>query len=186
MQNPLPLLQAYSTDWPEERGFVADIVFFLQKQPNFWQRTTLEGHLTGSAWIISPDAQWVLLLHHRKLNRWLQPGGHVDENDESMAETAQREAREECGVPDLNWVSEDIFDVDVHEIPEKNTEPTHFHFDIRFLFVLDKETIILHNVLETKGFSWVSVAELCSPDTPESLRRMAQKTQNLQTAANRF
>ena len=186
MQNPLPLLRSYTTDWLEERDFVSSAAEFLQNQPNFWQKSTLEGHLTGSAWMITPDAQWVLLLHHRKLNRWLQPGGHVDSTDASMAETAQREAREECGIPDLNWISEDIFDVDVHEIPAKGTEPAHFHFDLRFLFSIEKDTPILHNTLETKGFSWVLIADLCTPDTPTSLRRMAQKTQNLHTGANRF
>lgn len=180
------LLQQHSTPWPEEQAFLAQTLDFVARNEQFWQRSTLEGHLTGSAWIISADGDSALLLHHAKLDRWLQPGGHADESDDSLVETARREAIEECGMPELTLVSPEIFDLDVHLIPARGQEPAHFHYDLRFLFSLPKTAEIERNLLETKAIAWIPIPELCTENTPTSIRRMALKSRKVERDAERF
>ena len=87
---------------------------FLHSAPEVFERSHPPGHFTGSAWLVSADGTRVLLMHHRKLDRWLQPGGHAD-GDTDLARVALREAQEETGVADLR-VEGDIFDIDRHRI----------------------------------------------------------------------
>ncbi|MDO8368630.1 MAG: NUDIX domain-containing protein [Saprospiraceae bacterium] len=113
-------------------------------------------------------------------DRWLQPGGHADNTDASLVETARREAMKECGISELSLLSPDIFDVDIHVIPERGQEPAHLHYDLRFLFSAGEKAVIERNLLETKDISWVRVKELCTENTPQSLRRMALKTREME------
>ncbi len=182
----LQLLRSYVTQYAEETIFLAQTIAVVERNDHFWQRSTLEGHLTGSAWILSADGNSVLLLHHAKLDRWLQPGGHADEADASLAETARREAMEECGIQGLTLISPAIFDLDVHEIPARGNEPSHLHYDLRFLFVAPEDAKIERNLLETKAIAWVHIEELCTETTPQSLRRMALKTREFERDSERF
>ena len=95
------------------------------------ERTLQAGHFTGSAWLVSQDGQRVLLTHHRKLDRWLQLGGHAD-GDADLARVALREAQEESGLAGLA-VEREIFDLDRHRIPARGDEPEHWHYDVRFV-----------------------------------------------------
>ncbi len=92
------------------------------------------GHFTASAFVLSPDSEALLLVHHRKLGMWLQPGGHVDPEDVDLVAAARREAEEESGVVGLALVHDGIFDLDIHPIPGFASEPPHSHYDVRFLF----------------------------------------------------
>ena len=176
----LGMLRQFSSDFVEENAFLSQTIAFVERQEQFWQRSTLEGHLTGSAWVLSADGKAALLLHHTKLDRWLQPGGHADEADDSLAHTARREAMEECGLTDLILLTPGIFDLDVHAIPARGQEPAHLHYDLRFLFAVREGTQMERNLLETKAIEWVPIASLCNESTPQSLRRMALKTLKLE------
>jgi 8-oxo-dGTP pyrophosphatase MutT (NUDIX family) len=171
----LALMREYHTDWPGEAEYLQQTIAFVERTPFFWRRSTLEGHLTGSAWVLAPDGAAALLIHHAKLDRWLQPGGHADDTDEDLAATARREAQEECGLSGLRLHSPAIFDLDVHEIPARGHEPAHLHYDLRFLFFAPAESELLRNQLEIKDMAWHSLVSLCGDSTPLSLRRMAQK-----------
>ncbi|MDZ7646212.1 MAG: NUDIX hydrolase [Cytophagales bacterium] len=92
----------------------------------------MPGHITGSAWIVDPSNTQALLVHHAKLNKWVQPGGHAD-GDENILQVALREAEEETGLKNFKVLSDPPFDVDIHLIPERADFPEHFHFDIRYL-----------------------------------------------------
>ena len=94
------------------------------------------GHFTASAFILSPDRSALLLIYHAKLERWLQPGGHVEAGDPSLVEAAYREAMEECALErhELELLGDAPFDIDVHEIPARRDEPAHLHYDVRYLF----------------------------------------------------
>jgi 8-oxo-dGTP pyrophosphatase MutT (NUDIX family) len=95
------------------------------------------GHFTASAFVLSPARDALLLIHHSKLHRWLQPGGHVDAGDPDVLFAAQREVEEEVGLVDLSPAEPGagLFDADVHRIPARRAEPEHEHFDLRFAFV---------------------------------------------------
>lgn len=152
------------------------IIEFINTSPAPWQRTTFAGHLTASAWITDPARQRVLLLHHKKLGQWLQPGGHIDDDDASVAHAALREAQEETGLRDLQFAglnNSAIYDVDVHRIPARADEPAHFHYDIRFWFVTPDEGLTL-NRDESHAIQWFKRSEI-ENDTfiDPSVRRMA-------------
>ena len=113
------------------------IVAFVARHERPFDRATREGHLTGSAITVSAHGSQVLLLHHRKLDRWLQPGGHGDPGETTGEEVALREALEESGITGLalHPTAPRPLDVDVHDIPARGDEPAHEHLDLRYLVV---------------------------------------------------
>jgi 8-oxo-dGTP pyrophosphatase MutT (NUDIX family) len=131
------------------------------------------GHFTASAFVLSPARDALLLIHHRKLDRWLQPGGHVEPADKDLLAAARREAREEVGLAELHAVSDGPFDLDVHVIPARPGEPAHSHFDVRYLFVAPSLELELSN--ESKGARWVPLLELTGPGVDASVARAAHK-----------
>jgi 8-oxo-dGTP pyrophosphatase MutT (NUDIX family) len=146
---------------------------FAATQPNCCERTLAIGHFTGSAWLVSADGERVLLTHHRKLDRWLQLGGHAD-GDSDLAAVALREAEEESGLTDLA-VEPEIFDLDRHAIPARGSEPEHWHYDVRFVVrAQGSEAFAVSE--ESHDLAWRSINELVDdPQVDESLRRMAKK-----------
>ena len=108
---------------------------FIEAHPNSLERSCLLGHLTGSLWLVTPDRRSTVLLHHKKLNRWLQPGGHADGNG-NLFEVALQEASEETGLDLFIFIPVTIliFDIDVQKIQERGAELAHTHYDIRYIF----------------------------------------------------
>lgn len=142
-------------------------------QEDACQRSRLDGHLTGSAWLVSSDGRQALLMHHRKLGRWLQPGGHAD-GDWDLAAVALREAEEETGLSDLQ-VDPVIFDLDKHRIPARAGVPEHWHYDLRFVV---RATGSLNFSGNTESFElrWFEIAKLAEDAGLDvSIRRMAQR-----------
>lgn len=170
-------LKSYSSAFAEEREFVNSFLDLL-RSPECFQRTHLPGHITGSAWIINPLRDKVLMVHHAKLNKWLQPGGHAD-GDENVLRVAVREAREETGLSELKLLSPHFFDIDIHPIPARGNFPEHYHHDIRFIFEAD-DTQQLRISHESYDVTWVSFTELSRQTyANRSILRMAQKTTDL-------
>ena len=87
----LKLLQSYQPSEEADKRARDETLDFVQANENCFERDLLVGHLTGAAWIVDPSRSKVLLTHHRKLNRWLQLGGHAD-GDPDIFRVAQREA----------------------------------------------------------------------------------------------
>lgn len=147
---------------------------FVRRQPKCFERTCFEdGHVTGSAWIVSPQRQRALLTHHRKLEKWLQLGGHSD-GDANTLRVAQREAEEESGLI-VKPIRDFVFDIDIHTIPARGCDPEHKHYDVRFLFEADDRAPLTISD-ESNDLRWVSVKGLGDLTTEESVLRMARKT----------
>ncbi len=153
------------------------IVDLVERHPDAFERSLLTGHVTASAWIVDPARTQALLLHHRKLDRWLQPGGHAD-GDVDLRRTALREAREETGLSSLRFATDAIYDVDVHAIPARPGEPAHEHFDVRFAFEADPGEPLVRN-RESRELAWVPLHALVDHDVDASVMRLAHKTQLL-------
>ncbi|HET8899880.1 MAG TPA: NUDIX hydrolase [Rhodanobacteraceae bacterium] len=146
---------------------------FLRRHPDAFLRSCHSGHFTGSAWVVSADGQRSLLTHHKKLGRWLQPGGHAD-GDTNLARVALREAEEETGLSGLR-VAPAIFDLDRHRIPARGVEPEHWHYDVRYVVRagVDENFVVSD---ESNALAWREITALASDDTVDpSLRRMAQR-----------
>jgi len=133
------------------------------------------GHITASAWIIDNGGASALLVHHRKLNKWLQPGGHTDGSEDVAAE-ALREAIEETGLSTIRLATNQIFDLDIHQIPAHGAVTAHFHYDIRFLLIADMLLPITtsHESHDVKWFDFDQISRLTNHT--RSIERMILKS----------
>lgn len=168
------LIQYISTH--AQRAEVAQrILDFVQQTPDCFCRSHTAGHITGSAWLISPDGHKALLTHHRKLGRWLQPGGHADGCSNTLA-TALREATEESGITGIVPVQREIYDVDIHCIPARPHagEAAHLHYDIRYLLQAPHEEFALS--AESNALAWWGAQDFAArrEELDEAVLRMAR------------
>jgi 8-oxo-dGTP pyrophosphatase MutT (NUDIX family) len=134
------------------------------------------GHFTASAFILSPKGDALLLIHHRKLGRWLQPGGHVEPDDVDLLAAARRECAEEVALPDLplHPRASGPFDLDVHMIPAYETSPEHGHFDVRFLFQASSRNFGVGD--EVADARWVALGDIAGlPQADASVLRAVDK-----------
>jgi 8-oxo-dGTP pyrophosphatase MutT (NUDIX family) len=171
-------LKAYSPTYEAEALFKDQFLELLQHQRCF-HRDHLPGHITGSAFIINESNSRVLLTHHAKLNRWLQPGGHAD-GEEDVLHVAQKEAREETGLAEFKILTPDsIFDIDIHTIPERKGFPQHLHFDVRILLQASQdEKLVITD--ESHDLKWIPFTDLLEKTgNNESIMRMASKATHL-------
>ncbi|WP_375585995.1 NUDIX hydrolase [Cyclobacterium xiamenense] len=167
-------LRNYRTPFEEETVMIPDFLRLLD-DPMAFSRQREEGHFTASAWIVNRRRTHTLLTLHRKLQKWLQLGGHADDN-QNLLEVAMNEAREESGLTSLRLVDRFIFDLDVHLIPAHGTDAQHFHYDVRFLIEAEMDEPLLISP-ESKDLAWVGfdmTAELVQYDS--SILRMLEKT----------
>ena len=149
------------------------IIRFIEGHADCFHRSLLEGHITASALVVNADKTKTLMTHHHKLNKWLQLGGHSD-GDPDPLNVALREVKEESGLKNVVPLSEKIFDVDVHEIPERKNEPAHVHYDIRFLFQAhDGDSLTISN--ESKDLAWIPLHSMDQYTAEESILRMIRK-----------
>lgn len=172
----LALLRAHAARdlEPHEAAMAADMIRFVEEHTDCFERSCLVGHLTGSAWIIDAARTRTLLTHHRKLDKWLQLGGHADGETDVLA-VALKEAREEGGITKLRALGTEIFDVDRHWIPERKGVPGHWHYDLRFLIEADPtEPIVVSD--ESHDVAWVALAQVAELNPEESMSRMVRKT----------
>jgi 8-oxo-dGTP pyrophosphatase MutT (NUDIX family) len=139
-------------------------------------RENPEGHVTGSAVVARPGGSEFLLVLHRKLSRWLQPGGHTEESDATVFETARREAREETGIADFAApLGREVFDLDVHPIPARGRDPAHLHFDVRYLLTTRSDADPEASDDPTRPMRWASYEEAVSLGVDASLARALAK-----------
>ena len=178
-------LEAYREQHPREAATADRFLDFVRRHQRCFQRDCLPGHVTASAWLIDPAGSRVLLTHHRKLNRWLQPGGHCD-GDPDTLRTALREAAEESGVG-VEACSEAPLDIDIHAIPARKpfpshkaaparpAEPAHFHYDLRYVLRATSDEFTVGE--ESHALAWVGFADLADYTREPSILRMLAKWQ---------
>lgn len=163
----------YAKRWPDEADGAREFAEFLRSHADVFERRHAVGHFTGSAWVVSADGARALLTHHRKLNLWLQPGGHAD-GDADLANVALREAEEETGLTELR-VEPELFDLDRHLIPARGSEPAHWHYDVRFVVRagVDERFVVSE---ESHALAWRDIRELAGDAAMDaSVGRMARK-----------
>jgi len=166
-------LADYGRRWPEEAATVAGFLALLDDPEDPFVRARLAGHFTGSAWVVSADGRRTLLTHHRKLGRWLQPGGHAD-GDPDPGNVALKEAAEETGLPGLR-LERGIFDLDRHWIPQRGEVPGHWHYDVRYVVHAGPDERYAVGE-ESLDLAWRGIAAVAAdPALDASLRRMAGK-----------
>lgn len=165
----LEALASYRASGLNDEAILRRFLAFLD-EPDPFRRSHPVGHVTASAVVARPSGDSVLLVFHRKLDRWLQPGGHVEADDESVFAAALREAREETGIPRFDSpIGNTILDLDVRAIPAHGNEPAHFHYDVRFLLTTGDARV------PSPGAVWCSLVEVGAADRDGSLARATLK-----------
>ena len=175
-------LLGHQTSEPREEHDRARMLEFARRHQDPFDRNIPEGHFTGSGLIMSEDGTQVLLLHHVKLRRWLQPGGHGESGETLGENVARREVEEETGLrPRLHPTAPRPFDVDIHTIPARKTDPEHEHLDLRYLFVADPRESLRGeeneepSLVEGPAVRWFGTEEALAMDIDPGLKRMIRK-----------
>lgn len=168
-------LENYLNRYPNESDMLLRYLSFVKANEDCFERSLQMGHVTGSAWVVNGAGTHTLLTHHKKLNKWLQLGGHAD-GDADVLWVAKREVAEESGIVDVVQVGDGIFDVDIHLIPARKNEPEHNHYDVRYaLQVTGDEDYVVSD--ESHDLAWIEIDRLSEKTQEESMLRMARKWQ---------
>ena len=155
----LDLLTGFAPASDDERRHTESLRALLYSATAPFSRSHFDpGHVTASAFVVDPEGTRLLLHHHRRLDRWLQMGGHVDEG-ESVIDAALREAREESGLDALELATGAPFDIDIHAIPAGKGEPPHLHFDVRFIVRAADPAAIRIAPDESNDLRWFTLDE---------------------------
>lgn len=161
-------------DDPRELAEQARLRAFLKHTglAGFSRDPRLGGHVTGSAFVLSPDRQSVVLTHHAKLDRWLQLGGHCD-GIADVRFVALKEAYEESGLARIRLLDSAVFDLDIHTIPASQKEPAHLHYDLRFL--MQAEAGALQISPESRALEWIPLGQMHRYTSDLSVLRLRDK-----------
>lgn len=175
------LLASHVPTDDKEREDLARMRHFAAVLPRPFSREQAPAHFTGSAVVVDPSGGRVVLVHHGKLKRWLQPGGHAEAADGGdMEVSALREAREETGCRvHPHPAAPRPLDVDVHTIPARRDEPEHHHLDVRFLVVAENPEALAHDPAESFGAQWLPWDEALARADEAPLRRLLEKARRV-------
>jgi len=168
------LLASHVAADPQEAEHLARFHALLQGPGDVFARDHfVPGHVTASAFVLSPERSDLLLILHGKLNLWLQPGGHVDPDDVDVFAAARREVEEEVGLADLELAHNGVFDLDVHDIPAHKAHPPHAHYDVRILLRARHRDAVAGS--DAKAVRWVPLPEVDAAHSDESVMRAVRK-----------
>ncbi len=166
-------LESYAPTSEHQKTTKAALLQFMAEHEDHLHRSLEKGHLTGSAFVVNPQRTHCLLMHHAKLDIWVQLGGHAD-GDPDLLAVATKEAHEESGLESITLVSPEVFDLDIHEIPPHKGIPAHLHFDVRYLFEANPDEPLVVN-RESKDLKWIPLEEVGNFTGEESMLRMVRE-----------
>jgi len=173
----LEQLQRYRPLDEADHACCERFVAFVKRHSDCFERSLAVGHVTSSAWLVDGRGQRVLLTHHRKLDKWLQLGGHADGECDPLA-VALKEAREESGLENIHPLSEAIFDLDIHPFPARKDVPQHLHYDVRYTLQARGSEQVTPSA-ESLALAWVDIDALQRYAPERGLLRMREKWNRL-------
>lgn len=173
----MSLLDAHRPEDADEAHSLEEIRRWLPRLSEPFSRHQADAHLTASALVVDASSGRIALLHHAKLRRWLQPGGHVEPTDAGiMHRAALREAQEETGCEvRLHDPTPTLLDVDVHGIPVRPDEPAHLHLDLRFLLTTDDAHRLTADPAESSAIGWFTFEAALAKVDDGALQRLIRK-----------
>lgn len=163
-------LTNYLRIFPDEENLLSSLKKQILKNQDIFSRRNFEGHITASGLIISPDKK-VLVVFHNKLQKFLQPVGHIEKADKNIIFSAMREVKEETNLNNIelcSWCLDNNSPImiDTHKISKnkRKNESEHYHHDFMFIFITEEEDITL-NTNEVSNFWWASIDEVIKNDS---------------------
>ena len=154
----LKLIETYTPQTPYDTAVKFHIQKFLEHEEKCFERENLPGHVTASSFVVNPERTHTLLMHHKKLNEWVQFGGHCD-GDTDVLYVATKELEEESGIRNAKLVTPKIFDIAIPHVPQHKNVPAHLHYDIRFLFEVPFDATIVKQEEEVNDIQWFTLDE---------------------------
>lgn len=154
------------------------MIGYVETLTDPFSRSADPTHFTASAVVLDPALHNTGLVHHARLNLWLQPGGHFEPGDEGdLVIAALREAREETGC--AYQAATGLIDVDIHPIPAAAGRPAHLHLDLRIIAIADDPQNAQHDPAESHAFEWIPLDAAIGLVEDPSLRRLLRKAKAL-------
>lgn len=170
------LLSAFDPPDPQQEAYQRRMMELASDDGDPTSRHTYApGHFTASGFIAAPNGAGLLLVHHQKIGKWLQPGGHIEPTDATIEDAVRREVGEESGLTELD--SFGLLDIDIHRFPARGSDPAHLHFDIRL--GMQARSGIISPGDGTLDVRWVLFAEVRRWNPELSVTRPARALQNL-------
>ncbi len=167
-------IETYLSHYPHEADRVSKILKDFESGFDLWDRKNMRGHLTASTLIYNHHSEEFLMLHHKALNKWLAPGGHVDEG-ELPEQAALRECEEETGIS-KKPLSVELIDIDIHDIPARpvKNEGEHAHYDFRYLLTYNEKVDVALDYNESNRFDWVTLNQI-KHEYPEVFKKLSDR-----------
>ncbi|MFD6896150.1 NUDIX hydrolase [Rhodococcus sp. NPDC060086] len=169
----LERLTAWRTDSADAESLRHTMLAFLDSAPGGCLRSHAPGHITASSLVLDADHRHVLLTLHPRVGRWIQLGGHCEENDETVVDAALREATEESGIDELR-IDPNVLSAHTHPITCSLGVPTR-HLDLRFLVTAPVGAVPVRSA-ESTDLQWWPIDALpadAEHETIEHLVRLA-------------
>ena len=169
----------YSPDCVQEERDKAVILSFLAAHEDAFSRSNLVAHMTGSAWVVNPARDKVLMVYHRLYDSWAWTGGHAD-GERDLLSVALRECREETGVTHVRPVSGAIYSLEILTVEGHEKRgiyvPSHLHLNLTYLLEADEGDSLRVCEAENSGVRWFSLADsLTAPSEPWMVERVYRK-----------
>ncbi|NCN45203.1 MAG: NUDIX hydrolase [Candidatus Pacebacteria bacterium CG10_big_fil_rev_8_21_14_0_10_36_11] len=174
----LNLLEKIEPVDQQESFDIQKVKELIVKHENIFDRDCLVAHLTASALVVNPRTKKVLLHNHKKLNKWLQFGGHAD-GESDLAKVALKEAGEETGLIDLVFLTHLPIDLEVQKIPFHKGIPEHLHLDFRFVLITDAEKVPTPDEVESQELQFFDFSAISQMNLDLALVRLANKAEKL-------
>ncbi len=169
----LHLVRGFDASPEEEKSRELILTLLELTEAPFSRDQFHPGHITCTAVVLHPNGRQFLLMHHHRHRRWLLPGGHVEEGDVTLGDTARREAIEETAVVIAGAGSAALAGMDVHGIPARKGEPFHLHHDLVFVFNANSGQFAVTE--EAPQVTWCDVDEFDRYQLPSNIVRAARR-----------
>lgn len=162
----------------DEKSFIPEFLNLLKSDRCFYRDHFNPGHITSSAILFNIKGDKILMNHHKSLNKWMNFGGHCDGEEDTLA-VAIRETMEESGITAIKPLSATFIDIDIHDIPthDKKNEPTHKHFDVRYVMQMTHEQDFVISD-ESLALKWMTIDDALN-HADKSLERFIKKATEL-------
>ena len=175
-------IERYQPYNEQEQRDKAQILAFMEHNPDAFSRGNATAHMTASAWIVNPTRDKVLMVYHNIYDSWSWTGGHAD-GEEDLLAVALREAREETGIKNPRPVTGEIYSLEILTVDghEKRGEyvSSHLHLNATYLLEADEAEALHLREEENSGVAWFSLEDALAASTePWFVKRIYSKLNN--------